>query len=78
MKPRTNRSGMAPVRAVVIDPSRSSAVSIADHFRAELIATALGDVAASTHIEPEAVFRADRCSQYNFGSVSAPCGGVWG
>ena len=45
--------------------------SIADHMRTELIATALTNAAATTRIEPSAVFHSDRRSQGAFRALVA-------
>lgn len=52
--------------------------SIADHMRTELIATALTNAAATTLIEPRAVFHSDRGSQggFNWSSQHLDLGGV--
>ncbi len=52
--------------ATVIDCYSKKVVgwSIADHMRTELVATALNNAAASTRIEPGAIFHSDRGSVY--------------
>ncbi len=52
--------------ATVIDCYSKKVVgfSIADHMRAELVATALKNAAETTHIAPDAIWHSDRGSQY--------------
>ena len=52
--------------ATVIDCYSKKVVdwSIADHMRTELVATALKNAAATTMIEPDAIWHSDRGSVY--------------
>ena len=52
--------------ATVIDCYSKKVVdwSIADHMRTELVATALKNAAATTMIEPDALWHSDRGSVY--------------
>jgi putative transposase len=64
--------------ATVIDCYSKKVVgwSIADHMRTELVADALKNAAATTRIEPSAIWRSDRGSVYTSTDFRALVGGL--
>ena len=64
--------------ATVIDCYSKKVVgwSIADHMRSELVENALKNAAATTVIEPDAIFHSDRGSQYTSASFRAVVAGL--